>query len=214
MVRLVGHPVFPAQPARLERGEHAQDLLAAPAHAQAVDDLILHQPLGIDDEQPSHGNLLPGLVNSVSLRDRAVRVAGQREVQPPQPSPGRRGGHPPLVLLDRSRSSPPGSRNHAARTRRIAGRGRSTRSGRSARNRGDRRARAASGPGNRPASSGSARDREPRARKVERGSRIADESRMHHLVTSPRPKKTAVPLEHAVARQPMPCQAVPAITRF
>ena len=98
--RLVGHPVFAAETAGLKGREHPQDLLAPPADAQIVHDLVLHEPLGIDEKEPADRDLLPLLVDAVRRRDRPVQVAGQREVQPAQPAPrpGRR--HPPLVQVD------------------------------------------------------------------------------------------------------------------
>ncbi len=78
-MRLVGHPVLAAKASRLQGRKHPQNLLATPAHAQAVHDLVLNKSLGIDQKQPSNRDLLPLLVNPVGLRDRAVQVAGQRE---------------------------------------------------------------------------------------------------------------------------------------
>ena len=81
-------------------------LLAPPADAQVVHDLVLDEPFGVDEEQPADRDLLPRLIDAVSLRDRAVEVAGQREIQPAQPPARPRGRDPSLVRLDRVAADP------------------------------------------------------------------------------------------------------------
>ena len=98
-LRLVGHPVFAAKAPRLQGCEHPQDFLAAPAHAQAVHNLVLNQSVGIDQEQSPHRDLLPLLVNPVGLRHRTIHVAGQREIQASESSPCYRSRHPALVQI-------------------------------------------------------------------------------------------------------------------
>ena len=50
--------------------------------------------------------MLARLIDAVGLGDRTVGVAGQREVQPAQPAPRDRRGHPALVQVDRVTAHP------------------------------------------------------------------------------------------------------------
>ena len=97
----VGHPVLAAQSARLQGRQHAQDFLAPSADAQAVHDLILHQPLRVDDEQTSHGQVVLRLIDTIGTRGRSIEVAAQREAQPTQAAARPRSGDPALVRFDR-----------------------------------------------------------------------------------------------------------------
>ena len=51
---------------------------------QAVNDLVLKDAVGVDEEQPAHGHLLPFEVHAVGATDSSVRVASERKTQRPK----------------------------------------------------------------------------------------------------------------------------------
>ena len=90
-------PLPRAQPAHLQPFEHAEDLFRISAHCQAVNHLVLEDPVGVDEEQPAQGDVLPFEIDAVGPAGGAVLVGGQGEVQPSQATLVRGSVDPPFM---------------------------------------------------------------------------------------------------------------------
>jgi hypothetical protein len=65
----------------LQAFEYAEDFLGTPSYAEVVHDLVLKDAVGVDDEEPTQGKLLPFDIYPVGPRDATVFITGQREME-------------------------------------------------------------------------------------------------------------------------------------
>jgi hypothetical protein len=68
--------------------------------------LVLHDSVGIDDEQPSQGQVPSGDVNAVGLADFAALIARQGKAQAAQAALSARRRDPAIVGIERIRADP------------------------------------------------------------------------------------------------------------
>src|SRR4051794_5924542 len=69
-------------------------------------DLVLDEPLRVDDEESSDGHTLPLIVDAVAPGSDPVSVARERETQSAKAAPRLRRRDPALVRLDRVATDP------------------------------------------------------------------------------------------------------------
>jgi hypothetical protein len=68
----------------LQSFEDAKNLIGIASDRKAVNDLILKDAVGVDEEQPAHGHLLPFEVHAVGATDSSVRVGSEWKTQRPK----------------------------------------------------------------------------------------------------------------------------------
>src|SRR5262249_49895481 len=77
--RLTNTSLGRTQPAALQSIQHSQNLIAAAAHAQIVDDLVLQNAIGVDDEQSTKRQVATFDEYTVCFADFPVWIARQGE---------------------------------------------------------------------------------------------------------------------------------------
>ena len=93
-------PVLRAQAAGLQRPQNPDDLFRPATDAEAVDDLVLHDRIGIDDVESAKRYALTFEATAVGPRHRTVGVTAERERGRPQPGCGIRRRDPLLVRFE------------------------------------------------------------------------------------------------------------------
>jgi hypothetical protein len=68
----------------LQSFEDAKNLIGIASDRKAVNDLVLKDAVGVDEEQPAHGHMLLFDVHAVGPADSSVRVGSERKIQRPK----------------------------------------------------------------------------------------------------------------------------------